>query len=163
MQFDINNDNDVAIIKAAFKGKVVGLTSGCYDLFHHLHLVYLQRCRRQCDVLIVGVDSNDEISRVKGNDRPLIPEHQRIAIVSELQCVDAAFIMGNYHDFGKAVERLGANRIFKNQDSFNGEAVLGADKAELVIIRDIANHSSTTQIVDMIAKQLKVEKKEQGL
>ena len=149
MMIDIKNENDVLLLKDATKGKRVGLTSGSFDLFHHLHLVYLTRCRRLCDLLIVGVDSDDLIRERKGPTRPLVTEHQRVAIVSALSCVGAAFIMGSVDDFGLAAAEIAPEVIFKNQD-FEGKPVLGADKAKVVIINDVQQHSSTSQLVEAI-------------
>jgi len=149
MIFDLKNERDVQLLKTAIAGKRVGLTSGSFDLFHHLHLVYLLRCRRLCEVLIVGVDSNDLVGKRKGSQRPLVPEHQRVMIVSALACVHAAFIMGSVEDFETAVAELGVNVIFKNQ-AFAGQKVLGGDKAEVVIIPDLKQHSSTTDLIEQL-------------
>lgn len=152
MIFDIKNERDVELLGKAVQGKKVGLTSGAYDLFHHLHLVYLKRCRRFCDILIVGVDSDDLVQERKGPGRPLVPEHQRTAIVSDLSCVHAAFILGSVEDFGTAVELLKPAVIFKNND-FKAEDVLGRDKAQVIIIPDLVQHSSTSQIIEEILKR----------
>src|SRR5690349_18810318 len=108
MIIDIRDDGDIyqlvtSLNYAKTADKVIGITSGCYDLFHSLHLTYLQRCRRMCDILIVGVDSDDLVKKTKGDHRPIIPEHQRVNLVSALKCVDVAFIMGSVEDFRKAV------------------------------------------------------------
>lgn len=152
MVFDIKNESDVDIVKRALKGKRVGLTSGSYDLFHHLHLVYLKRCRRFCELLLVGVDSDDFIKARKGPHRPLVPEHQRVAIVSDLACVGAAFILGSLEDFQMAVDILEPSVILKN-NQFKEEEVIGRDKADVVIIPDLVQHSSTTQIIEEVIKR----------
>lgn len=152
MIFDIKNDSDVELLRRAIEGKKIGLTSGSFDLFHHLHLVYLLRCRRLCDVLLVGVDSNDLVTERKGPTRPLVPEHQRVAIVSALTCVHAAFIMGSVEDFGTAVDKFGVTTIFKNQ-AFEKEEVLGQEKAKVILIPDVVQHSSTSQIIEEILRQ----------
>lgn len=151
MIFDIHNEVDVELIKRAIKGKRVGLTSGSYDLFHNLHLVYLQRCRKYCDLLVVGVDSDDLVRSRKGSGRPLVPEHQRVAIVSALSCVQIAFILGSVEGFGNAVTLLMPDVILKNDEI--KEEILGRDKAEVIIIPDIVQHSSTTQIIEEIIKR----------
>ena len=151
MIFDIHNEADVEMVRRAIAGKKVGLTSGSYDLFHNLHLVYLQRCRRYCDLLIVGVDSDDLVRSRKGKDRPLVPEHQRTAIVSALACVQAAYILGSVEGFGHAVDILRPEVILKNDEI--KEEILGSDKAKVIIIPDIVQHSSTTQIIDEILKR----------
>lgn len=157
MIFDLKNEVDVELVNRAIKGRVVGLTSGSYDLFHHLHLVYLKRCRRHCDILVVGVDSDDLVRNRKGSHRPLVPEHQRVAIVSDLSCVGAAFILGSVEDFEQAVNLLSPAMIFKN-DEFKEEEVLGRDKAKVIIIPDIIQYSSTSQIIEEILKRKIPEK-----
>ena len=69
------------------EGLVVGITSGCFDLFHYYHLKYLERCKALCDFLIVGVDS-DELVMANKNKTPMIPEHHRLSIINSLRCVD---------------------------------------------------------------------------
>lgn len=152
MTFDIKNESDVELIKRAVQGINIGLTSGSYDLFHNLHLVYLKRCRRFCDLLIVGVDSDDLVKIRKGPNRPLVPEHQRVAIISDLSCVGAAFILGSVEDFKLAVDLLSPSIILKNNE-FKEEDVIGRDKAKVIIIPDLVQHSSTSQIIEEILKQ----------
>ena len=96
MTFNFYNEQDVAYIKKAFAGRTIGLTSGAFDMYHVLHDDYLQRCRRHCGhdgVLIVGVDSNDLLSERKGPKRPIIPETDRLQLVSGRNGVDAAFAL----------------------------------------------------------------------
>lgn len=151
MILNLNRKSDVIAVAAASQGKVVGLTSGSYDLFHHMHLVYLRRCRQLCDFLIVGVDSDYLVRATKGSERPKVPEHQRVDIVSALDCVDVAFVLGTVEDFGRAVVELCVNRIFKN-DSFKPEEILGHEHAEVVLIPDVIQCSSTTEIIEQIKR-----------
>ena len=65
----------------------IGYTTGVFDMFHIGHLNILKRAKAQCDYLIVGV-STDEVVRSYKNKTPIIPFEERIAIVSELKCVD---------------------------------------------------------------------------
>jgi D-beta-D-heptose 7-phosphate kinase/D-beta-D-heptose 1-phosphate adenosyltransferase len=152
MIIDIKNTSDIDLLRAATEGKKVGLTSGCYDLFHSLHLIYLTRCRRLCDILIVGIDSDDMVRAYKGDERPIVPEHQRLAVLAGLNCVQATFIMGELADFGRAVDCLGVNVIFKNQ-AFKVEDVIGRDKAQVIIIPDVGQHDSTSGIIEDIKKR----------
>jgi len=130
---------------------VIGLTSGCYDLFHNLHLAYLQRCRRMCDFLIVGVDSDDLVRKTKGPQRPIIPEHHRVNLVSALRCVDAAFIMGSLRDWELAVDGLYPKYIFKNQN-FKPQDVIGVEQAEVITVPDVFQPDSTSGIIEEIKR-----------
>jgi len=68
-------------------GKVV-FTNGCFDLFHRGHLFLLQEARKLGDLLVVGVNSDASARRVKGPDRPVMPEEDRIKLLEALPCVD---------------------------------------------------------------------------
>lgn len=127
------------------QGQVVGLTSGCYDLMHFWHLHYLERCRAECDFLIVGVDSDALVQSFK-NKVPIIPEYNRVAIVAALRCVKAAFIMRNLDQFHTACGF--ATKIFKNQTSLYGQPIIGQEK--LVVIPDVMDVQSTTGLVNKI-------------
>lgn len=157
MIFDINDPPEVSamreiVLRARLAKQKVGITSGCFDLFHDLHRIYLERCRRKCDFLIVGVDSDDLVRSTKGEERPLIPEHQRVAIVDALKYVDAVFVMDTPADFGRAVDEIGADVIFKN-DAFIGKSVHGDSDAKVLIIPDIKQPDSTSAIVEAIIQR----------
>lgn len=128
--------------------KIVGLTSGCFDLLHFYHLRYLEKCRAQCDFLIVGVDSDMLIGKNK-NKSPMIPEHHRMAMVDALKCVDAVFQMDdirNIEDFYPI-----ATKVFKNSPVIYGNKVeISSGEAELVIIPDIKEIYSTTELINKI-------------
>ena len=69
--------------------KVIGYTTGVYDMFHIGHLNILKRAREQCDYLIVGV-STDELVRSYKHKTPIIPYDERYAIVKSIKYVDMA-------------------------------------------------------------------------
>lgn len=69
-------------------GKRIAFTNGTFDIMHAGHVTYLDFARRQGDVLIVGLNSDDSISRIKGDKRPIIKEPNRSAMLAALACVD---------------------------------------------------------------------------
>jgi cytidyltransferase-related domain len=73
-------------------GLKIVLTSGTYDLFHVGHAEYLDRAKQLGDLLIVGVDSDAKVRQRKGPHRPVVPEKERIQILSHLRHVDAITI-----------------------------------------------------------------------
>jgi len=153
MLIDIRSTRDKDLISFHYFGKspVIGLTSGCFDLFHSLHLAYLQKCKRMCDVLIVGVDCDDFIRKVKGPNRPVISEHQRVMIVNALECVDITFIMGSLNDWEIACNSFHPTVLFKNTN-FKPEDVVNPNKAEVVIVPDVMQFDSTSHIIQQITK-----------
>lgn len=138
---------------AAEPGLRVGLTSGSFDLVHDFHLRYLMRCRRQCDFLIVGVDSDIEVQRRKGAGRPVQSEFQRVMLVNSFAWVEAAYIQDNLQEFTEVASLLGErDRVFRNQD-FEGrenQVATGESKAKVVIIPDIRELDSTTALMERI-------------
>ncbi len=70
-------------------GKRVVFTNGCYDLLHRGHIRLLEQARSMGDVLVLGLNSDASVQRMKGPSRPLLPEAERGAIAAALEAVDA--------------------------------------------------------------------------
>lgn len=136
------------------EGLVVGITSGCFDLFHYYHLKYLERCKALCDFLIVGVDS-DELVMANKNKTPMIPEHHRLSIINSLRCVDAVFTMNQLNDLDKFIE-IG-DILFKNSPNIYGSKVIGDGRIKLVIVPDIIEANSTTKLIEKIQSKIHTE------
>lgn len=64
------------------------LANGCFDLFHVGHIRYLSGAKNLGDFLIVGINSDEQVKKLKGEKRPFMPENERAEIVSALRCVD---------------------------------------------------------------------------
>jgi D-beta-D-heptose 7-phosphate kinase/D-beta-D-heptose 1-phosphate adenosyltransferase len=73
-------------------GLRVVFTNGCFDLLHPGHICLLEQARMLGDALIVGLNSDIGVKRLKGHDRPVIPERERAEILAALECVDAVII-----------------------------------------------------------------------
>lgn len=70
------------------EGKKVVLANGCFDILHVGHLRYLKAARALGDVLVVAVNSDKSTRSIKDPGRPILPEGERVALVSALRCVD---------------------------------------------------------------------------
>lgn len=159
MVFDLNDTTEVDVVKTyllhvAAKGQRIGLTSGSFDLVHFHHVHYLTRCRRSCDVLIVGVDSDELVRERKGEGRPLTYDSRRVITVDALKPVTFSFVMNGVENFLLAARISCPDIIFKN-DAFWGREgeILGREYAkEIRIIRDVADYTSTTQILKEAAR-----------
>jgi len=73
-------------------GRIVVLTNGCFDLLHAGHVDYLARARALGDALIVGVNGDASVRRLKGPGRPLVPAQERATVVAALAAVDLVVI-----------------------------------------------------------------------
>lgn len=71
------------------QGKTVVFTNGCYDLLHPGHIRLLEKSRSLGDILILALNSDASVQRLKGPTRPLISEKERVAIAASLEAVDA--------------------------------------------------------------------------
>lgn len=93
----------------------VGLTNGCFDIIHAGHVQYLRECRSQCDYLIVLLNSNDSVRRLKGEGRPINHEHHRAYVLTGLEMVDAVVIFNDTR-ITKWLRRLKPDIWFKGGD-----------------------------------------------
>jgi D-beta-D-heptose 7-phosphate kinase/D-beta-D-heptose 1-phosphate adenosyltransferase len=75
-------------------GKKIVFTNGCFDLLHVGHVRYLQQARELGDVLVVGLNADASVRRLKGPGRPLTPARERAEILAALACVDYVTIFG---------------------------------------------------------------------
>lgn len=97
--------------------KVIGYTSGVYDMFHIGHLNILKKAKEQCDYLIVGV-STDEVVEKNKNKKPIIPFDQRTLIVEAIKYVDLVIPQDRYDIEGKikTVKKYKVNKMFVGSD-----------------------------------------------
>jgi cytidyltransferase-like protein len=84
--------NELKTIRKIYQDKKIVLGSGVFDLFHVGHLEYLQGLRNYGDVVVVLVKSDERVRKNKNPKRPIIPENDRVQIVSSLKFVDVAFV-----------------------------------------------------------------------
>lgn len=78
----------VIVGNAKDAGKTVVLTNGCFDILHVGHVRYLQKARALGDLLVVGVNTDESVRRLKGPDRPINAERDRAEVLAALECVD---------------------------------------------------------------------------
>jgi rfaE bifunctional protein nucleotidyltransferase chain/domain len=80
------------VVKARAEGSTIVLANGCFDVLHAGHIRYLQGARALGDVLVVGINSDAQVTRLKGEGRPILPEHDRAEIVASLESVSLVTI-----------------------------------------------------------------------
>ncbi|TLM66178.1 MAG: bifunctional D-glycero-beta-D-manno-heptose-7-phosphate kinase/D-glycero-beta-D-manno-heptose 1-phosphate adenylyltransferase HldE [Deltaproteobacteria bacterium] len=134
------------------QGKTIVFTNGCFDLLHVGHVKYLQAARKLGDLLVLGLNSDASIRRLKGEKRPLIGEDERAHILAALDCIDFVVIF----DEDTPLELIGTLRpdiLVKGAD-YTPEGVVGKDLVESwggrVELIDFVDGKSTTNIIDKI-------------
>jgi D-beta-D-heptose 7-phosphate kinase/D-beta-D-heptose 1-phosphate adenosyltransferase len=141
--------------KARAAGKRVVTTNGCFDLLHPGHVKTLEAARGFGDLLIVGVNSDPSVRRLKGASRPLLPEAARARVVAALGCVDyvVVFPQPDPVELVRAIQPdvhvKGGD--YRPDDIVEREAVeVGGGRLELL---DLEPGWSTTSIVEAMAKR----------
>ncbi len=77
-----------SVRKLQAAGKKIVFTNGCFDILHGGHIDLLRRARQLGDALVVAINTDRSVSRMKGPSRPIIPEHERAELVAGLEMVD---------------------------------------------------------------------------
>lgn len=101
----------------------IGYTCGVFDLFHVGHLNLLERCKKQCDILIIGVCNDDYVRNVKGKE-PVYFETDRVRILNALECVDEAVLV----DIETTNDKMIAFEKFKFDVLFSGDDWKGSKR-----------------------------------
>ena len=126
-------------------------TNGCFDIIHLGHLELLEKCREIAGpkgAVIVGVNSDDSVRRLKGNDRPIIDCDTRCMILMSMRNVDHVVTFDEDTPL-KLIESLRPDIIVKGGD-YNPKDVIGAHMSQVVIVPLVGEENSTTKIVDRI-------------
>ena len=138
--------------KLKSSNKKVVFTNGCFDLIHAGHIDYLNKAKSLGDVLVVGINSDVSVSKIKGDKRPLISENERTLIVSNLKSVDYVIIF-NEDTPEKLIEEIIPDILVEGAD-WDLEKIVGKDivinNGGQVKSIDFVIHQSTSKIVDSI-------------
>jgi D-beta-D-heptose 7-phosphate kinase/D-beta-D-heptose 1-phosphate adenosyltransferase len=131
--------------------KVV-FTNGCFDLLHVGHVTYLQQARALGDVLVVGVNSDSSVSRLKGPTRPVIKQQDRAALLAALACVDQVIVFDEDTPH-EILHRLRPDVLVKG-GTYTRDQVVGHEVVEAyggqVCVTDMVDGISTTKILSSI-------------
>lgn len=131
------------------KGYKVGFTNGCFDLLHPGHVSLLTQARAACDKLVVGLNSDASVQRLKGPTRPVQSEASRATVLSSLSTVDLVVIFGEDTPL-KLIETLRPDILVKGAD-YTIDKVVGAEQVQSwggkVVLADLVNGQSTTNTI----------------
>ncbi len=137
------------------KNLKIGFTNGCFDLLHLGHLHLLDKAKKFCDRLIVGLNSDLSVSKLKGSNRPIQSEIVRSKVLEAIACVDAVVVFDEDTPYN-IIELILPDVLVKGED-YNIDNVIGADlviknggKVKLI---DLKKGYSTTSTVEKIKIQ----------
>ncbi len=145
--------NEIEIARKA--GKRVVFTNGCFDLLHPGHVRNLQEARSLGDCLVVGLNTDESVARLKGSNRPILPLNARIEILSALSCVNWVIPFGDQADDTpkKLISEIMPHVLAKGGD-YEMTEIVGADTVTAgggEVVRLTYHHDwSTTSLIRAI-------------
>jgi len=134
---------------AEWRGLRIGFTNGCFDLLHPGHIKLLTETRAACDRLIVGLNSDASVRRLKGEGRPMQQAHARAEVLAALQAVDLVVVFDQDTPL-ELIRRVRPKVLAKGSDyqreEVVGHALVESDGGQVILI-DLVPGFSTTRIV----------------
>lgn len=114
-----------AVRKAQAVGRRVVFTNGCFDLLHRGHTRYLEQARSLGDLLVIAVNNDASVRKLKGAGRPVVPAGERAEVLASLAAVDLVLIFDEL-DPGRVIRAVRPDVLVKGGD-WPVEAIVGAD------------------------------------
>jgi D-beta-D-heptose 7-phosphate kinase/D-beta-D-heptose 1-phosphate adenosyltransferase len=137
------------------RGKRVVFTNGCFDLIHYGHIRYLETARGFGDCLIVALNSDRSVKKIKDKTRPILPQSDRARILAALACVDFVVIFNEPNPL-RLIKEIEPDVLVKGGD-WNKKHVIGADFVRsyngLVKIVPFLKNRSTSSIIKSIIRR----------
>ena len=137
-----------------FKGKTIVFSNGCFDVLHLGHVEYLAKARDLGDILIVGLNSDDSVHRIKGAHRPVNKEEARAITLAAFSFVDCVILFGEDtpHELIKLVQ---PDILVKGKD-YDGKEIVGSDVVKAhggqVVTIELTKGYSTTHTIELAQK-----------
>jgi rfaE bifunctional protein nucleotidyltransferase chain/domain len=156
---NIKSRKEIKEIRAQLKkaGKKVVFTNGCFDLIHSGHVDYLIKAREMGDVLILGLNTDSSVKRIKGDKRPILKQDERAYILSNLKSVDYVTFFEEDTP-AKIISDLIPDVLVKgadwSMDKIVGREVVEANGGEVKTIQFV-NDQSTSNIIKIIKERFK--------
>ena len=146
----IKTVEEISILSDELKkrGKKVVFTNGCFDILHVGHVKYLEEAKSYGDVLIVGLNSDESVSRLKGPTRPVNNEDDRAYILASLEVVD--YVVKFYEDTPYELIKAIKPHILVKGGDYEGKEVVGQDIADELRLVNFVEGKSTTNIIERI-------------
>ncbi len=134
------------------EGLKVVFTNGCFDILHAGHVRYLAKARSLGDLLVVGLNSDASVKKIKGPKRPVVPEEERAELLSALEAVDFIFLFDDDTPI-KVIDGVRPDILVKGADWKHGEIVgediVKASGGKVVRVK-LVDGKSTTNIIEKV-------------
>ena len=130
------------------QGNKIVFTNGCFDILHTGHASYLHTAKSFGDILIVGLNSDISVKRLKGNSRPINLEEDRAFLLSALESVDYVIIFNEDTPY-ELIKAIQPDVLVKGGD-YEGKVVVGSDIADEVKLVKFVEGKSTTSTIKLM-------------
>ncbi|MGL1935553.1 MAG: bifunctional D-glycero-beta-D-manno-heptose-7-phosphate kinase/D-glycero-beta-D-manno-heptose 1-phosphate adenylyltransferase HldE [Fibrobacterales bacterium] len=141
---------NTSLAQVKHRDKTVIFTNGCFDLVHRGHLQYLKKARNFGDILIIGLNSDQSVQKLKGPDRPINNENDRALMLASLEFVDYVTIFNEETPF-ELLKEIQPSILVKGGD-YALEDVVGREFADEVRLVQFVDGYSTTNIIKKMEK-----------
>lgn len=135
---------DAANFFKTLKGKIV-FTNGCFDILHYGHLSYLKQASELGDYLVIGLNADASVKRLKGEGRPINNENERAALLAALEVVNFVVIFEEDTPY-ELIREVKPHTLVKGAD-YTNKVVVGSDIVEETILLEFVDGKSTTEIL----------------
>lgn len=146
-------ENQLAVWR--FKSQKIVFTNGCFDLLHLGHIDYLSKAKDLGDVLIIGVNTDDSVRRLKGTARPITDENSRSTIIASLQFVNAVVLFDEDTPY-ELIKQAQPDVLVKGSD-YKAEDIVGYDivkaKGGEIVTIDFLEGYATSAIEEKIRRK----------
>jgi D-beta-D-heptose 7-phosphate kinase / D-beta-D-heptose 1-phosphate adenosyltransferase len=146
----IKTPNEISSIVKSLKnkGRKIVFTNGCFDILHIGHIKYLEEAKKCGDILIVGLNSDNSIKRIKGNNRPINNQSDRGYLLASLEIVDYVVIFDE--DTPIEIIKLILPDVLVKGGDYKKKKIIGGDFAKELKILNFIEGKSTTNTINKI-------------
>ena len=144
--------NKILDIKSRHKHNKITFTNGCFDILHSAHIKLLQFAKSCGDILVVGLNSDQSIKRLKGESRPINLIDERSTILSLFDFIDYIIVFNDDTPLN-IIKTLQPNIIVKGSD-YKKENVVGKEYVDEIVLFDFINNKSSSLVINKIQNQI---------
>ena len=150
IEFPLSKEIKAKINKQKLLNKKIGFTNGCFDLLHPGHKHLINESKKECDYLVIGLNSDHSVRRIKGNSRPVESEYVRKKKLQNLEAVDEVIIFNELTP-ENLIQEIIPNILIKGDDYEESE-IIGSKFVKLgggkVLRVKLLEGFSTTKIIE---------------
>lgn len=145
------------------RGEKIVFTNGVFDLIHQGHVRYMRAAKSRGDVLVVALNTDDSVRRLKGEKRPILPQTERVKIIASLEMVNYVTLFDDDTP-QRIIERLAPDVLVKGSD-YAVHEIVGRDTVEsyggvvepLPLVHGVSTSGIVKRILDLAGKSSKTE------